>query len=699
MTRSSTRLSILASLALFCSGSLASPLFAQDAQTKFREGLDFLKRGQDEEALSALREALAADPTQEMAYELWQETDSELWLKMLTKEGQFELIAKRFMHLADAGRKSLTNDEDVIRALVAKLGADDRATRFAAQRELAANHGEFAAPFLIYQLGNQGNDDARTTAMVTLPRLGESVVPPLLEALETPDAYLRRNVVLTLGRIGDRRAMGYLAAIAESDEDATVRTAASDSLQRWGSHGTDALGSLLALGEGFHSQHSSALRPHQLSDVIWDWTGSSLESVQTPRALYPHEMAKKAYYRALQLVPGSADALAGIARVTVAEEELVAELTSVGADLGDWAERLAQDKLAVAMAGPDALGNALAAALAQNDELAASGLCRTLASTAFGSMPSLQSAMDNAGSGAVRGEAAVALAQIAVRSGTSIGSDVIDALANAASRDVVRLVGIIDANSMRREGLINAVGNQGTSVVGWRTGGRGLASLRAIPGLDALIIADELPDLTTDQVITELRSAQRFAEIPILVVSDDASRAEELFGEISTAVMSSADDISAVEEALSGKMNRDREQANDLAGRAADAVAALAISGRTDCSAAADGLAGTLAIRPEAVATAALGALRQVGGGAHVTDVIAALTDSSKSDGLRVAAAGALSGIFQRVGQVDQATIEELMGLATGDGALSIRQATASALGALNLDANVRSELMRSLRN
>lgn len=693
MTRSLTRLSLFATLALVTSGTV----FAQDADTKFREGLDLLKRGQDEAALESFREALAADPDQEAAYELWQSTDAELWLKMLRKEGQFELVAKRFMHLATAGKKAVSNDEDKIRGLVGQLSSDDVQARFAAQRELAANHGEYAAPFLIYQLANQGDDAARTAAMVALPRLGDVVVPPMLEALETNDAYLRRNLALTLGRIGDRRAQGHLAALASSDEDSTVRQAASDALARWGSQGTDAQAALLGLGEGFHNRSPLSLRPHQYSEVIWDWNGSGLDAVETPRFLYAEEMAKKAYYAALDLNPSSADALAGIARVTLAEQELVNEFGSAGADLGDWADRLAQDQLAVAMAGPEALSNALSAALSQGDDLAASGLCRALANVARSASPALETAMTAADSGAVRGEAAVALANIAVRQGTTAGPGVVEALASAGGRDVVRLVGVIDADASRRTDLVSRVSNAGTSVVGWASAGRGLASLSSVPGLDALIVADELPDLTTDQVITELRNSQRFAETPILVVANDTDRAEELFGELASGVMGTAD-MSALDEALSQNMNRDREQANDLAGRAASAIAALAVSGRTDCSQAADGLAGSLALRPEDVAKKALGALREVGGGSHVGDVIAALTDDSKGDDLRVAAADALGGIFGRIGSVDQATVQELVGLASGDGSLALRQATASALGALNLDSDVRAELMRALR-
>ncbi|MEX1025389.1 MAG: HEAT repeat domain-containing protein, partial [Planctomycetota bacterium] len=432
MTRSLTRLSLVASLALLGS---ASHLWAQDADSKFREGLDLLKRGEAEAALVAFQDALAADPSQEMAYDLWQQTDTDLWLKLLAKEGQYELIAKRFMHLAEMGRKARTNDQDVIRELIGDLAAPDRATRVAAERKLAADHGEFAVPFLVYRLADQGNDDLRTTAMVTLPRLGDQVVPPLVEALATSDAFLRRNVAAVLGYVSDPRAAGPLAKLVETDEDPVVREVAQQSLERCGGAPAGALDALLVLGNAYHNELPGALRPHQYSGVIWEWQGNKLEPIETPRFLYRHEMAKKAYYDALDLAPNSSAALAGVARVTVAEQELVAEWSAVGVELGAWEARLASDELAVAMAGADALDGALASALAQRDEVAASGLARALAHSANAPTPALEDAMLRSTSGAVRGEAAIALAHIAVRANAAAGQDVVQALGDAAGRD------------------------------------------------------------------------------------------------------------------------------------------------------------------------------------------------------------------------------------------------------------------------
>ncbi|MEX1025388.1 MAG: HEAT repeat domain-containing protein, partial [Planctomycetota bacterium] len=250
----------------------------------------------------------------------------------------------------------------------------------------------------------------------------------------------------------------------------------------------------------------------------------------------------------------------------------------------------------------------------------------------------------------------------------------------------------------RREALAAALTDRGTSVATWPTAGRGLASLRSLPGLDAIVVAADLPDLTTDQVIDELRRAQRFSELPVIVIGDDQERTEERFGERAAAILTSASDVSAVQEAMSESLNRDRERANRLAGEAGDAIAALAKTGRTDCGSTADGLAGTLAIRPEAVAVSSLIALGYVGSDAHVPDVLAILTDGTKSELLRVAAAQALGGIFGRVGQAPPETIESIVALATDEGEYSIRHAAAKALGSLDLEANVRAELMRSLR-
>ena len=121
MTGTSRKLGALALLfALATPGALA-----QDIQSMFDEGVDLLSRGKDDEALQAFQRVLAADPSHEQAYELFKSTEHDVWLEILTRQGEFELVAKRLMGLARMGRVEKRNDADAIRVLVSQLGTED----------------------------------------------------------------------------------------------------------------------------------------------------------------------------------------------------------------------------------------------------------------------------------------------------------------------------------------------------------------------------------------------------------------------------------------------------------------------------------------------------------------------------------------------------------------------------------------------
>lgn len=686
------------SLLAVLTAAFATPVFAADEVTDtFQQGVDLLKRGQHEEALQIFQNVLAMDPSHDAAYELWQTVDHEIWLKMLVMSGEYELTAKRFMDLAAMGRKERQNDPDAIRALLAELDSADVAVRTRVTRTLSADHGEFAVPFLLYGLANQDNGDRRVIFMQTLVRMGADVVPPLIEGLDAPDAFLRRNVALTLGYVGDPRAAGALAGLLMLDEDGGVRAAATEALAKCGGGG-DAVGLLLAKGDAYHRRDLSVCAPHTFSDVVWHWEGTGVAATEVPRFLYPEEMAKKAYYRALDLAPGSVEALAGVARISIAERAMLEEWAAAGGDAGDWIERLAADELAVGIAGPAALDLALGWSLEQGDMVAAIGLCQTLGRTATQATPHLKNALMSGRSGAIRGEAGVALGMIAGRVSGTAAPEVVTALGEAASREVLQIAAVIDGVEARRASFTDALGNEGMAVNGWANGARGLVSLRSIPGVDVILIADQLPDLTLHQVIDEIRRDVRLAETPILIITADEERASELYGEKSQGFLGSAADLAVVTEAMSGNLNHDREQANELAGRAAGVLARLAAAGITDVSATAGPLAGTLGGRPDSVVIPVLHALRVIGSSAHVDAVAAVVTDDARSDGARAMAANCLAGIFTRSPQVSEDVLAALTEVCKSDVDFGIRSALANALGRLQLSGEMRVEIMKAVR-
>ncbi len=671
---------------------LAAPAFTQVQET-FTEGLQHLEQGRDAEALRAFKRVLAMSPSHEDAWELWNTTEHGVWMHLLAKDGEIDQTARAIMALAAVGRKERSDDADTIRALIGQVASEDTLERNKAIRTLSANHGEYAVRYMVFLLADR-NDDKRIAIMSGLARMGSDVVLPLIEALDSPDEFLRRNVAFTLGYIGDSRANAALARIAAGDSDSVVREAASQALQRCGGS-RDAVEQYLALGAAYYAEDDSVLAPHRYSDVVWSWEGGKLASAEVPRFLYGAELGKRAYYHALSLSPDSIQALAGIARTSVAQQGRLDGWAASGGELGDWPQRLGVDELAVQLAGADALDTALGWALEQGDQVAASGICRVLGNAASSATDNLGRALAMNSAGAVRGEAAVALASIANRNHTAASSEAIAALSEAAARKVMRIGAIIDSNRSRSESLAAQLSGQGMFVNRYHSGGRGIAGIRSIPHVDVLLVADGLDDLTFSQVVDELKSDPRTQNIPVLAVSNEPD--ESVFGDRIEGVISSGGDTGAVEAALSSSLGADRQKANQLGARAAQALEALAANGNTDISSCADSLASTLSHRPETVTIPALGALGYIGGPQHAAAIISVLQEGD-SDALRLAAAEGLAGIFGRSGQVDSALVGQLRDIATADSSGAVRAAAAGALGHLDLTPAMRVELMRAVR-
>lgn len=674
---------------------LAAPTFAaptNDAQDTFDEGIQLLRRGRDEEALRAFQQVLAMDLSNEDAYELWKNTDAEIWLEMLTREGDMQVVTKRLMSMAKLRRTERRDDSEAIRELLRSATGDDVVGRMTAIRTLDAEHGEYAVQYMLPSLGDQADADRRVFIMNALTTMGDDVVPPLCAALDSPDAFLRRNVAVTLGYIGDSRASAFLAHLAAADSDQGVKDAAAEALAMCGGAAKGAEYAFLVLGSEYHLGSISVLRPHQYSDVVWSFSGGRLNATSVPRYLYSEEMAKGAFYNALRVNASSTEALSGLARVYASEMQKISDQKASGLEVGGEAAQAKAGMLAVAAAGSGAIDAGLMAAMNQGDQMAAVGLCRAVQNGLAVAGDGLMAALKG-GDATLRCEAALALT--AQARGSAPSPAVIGALSEAVGRDIVRVAAVIDSDMRRAQVTTAALEAQGMLVNHWATGAKGLASLYRVPGLDVILVADRLDDLTTDQVITEIAASATFADTPIMILAADAGAAEELYGERTAGIIGEAD-FSGVSGVLSDSLGRDRERADSLSRRASLALSSLGSAG-VDVSAALPGLGNALMGRPDAVVLPALSAIGACGDQGVTSAVAAVCADGSRSDEVREAAAMACAMMFTR-GVSGASALDSLHGVVGSDSSLSVRGAAAAALGRLDLDAAMRAELLRLVR-
>ncbi|MCP3918402.1 MAG: hypothetical protein GY711_22895 [bacterium] len=686
MIRLRRKLGLALALSAICSPALAQ-------QDDFAQGVDLLQRGRKQEALAAFQRALAADPSNEAAYEMWKSTDAEIWTDMLIEGGEFELVAKRLIDRAKLGRKERRNDDDAMAALVGELRTNnDALERRRVINKLSAEHGEYAVPRLVRPLGDPAAGDWRVIAMHALTQMNTDVVLPLIEALNTDDAYLRRNVALVLGYIGDPRAGAVLKALAASDSDSSVQTAATDAAAKCGADG-EPIAIFLQQGDDYHHRRGTVLRPFDYSDVVWSWDGDLVASV-TPRAIYNNEMSKKSYYRALAVDPGSVEALAGIARAYTDMQAKLDALAESGEDVSELVDKAAEGSLAVESAGIDALDLALQWSVVSDDAATGIRISRALANVANASTDGLRRAL-GASDSAMSGEAAVTLGAIAANTGSDPGQDVIGILGANASREVVRIAAVIDSNAQRAAGLVAALTDSGVLTNHRGNGASGLALLNQVPGLDVILVGDALSDMTFDQVLTQVKANPVTANVPVFIVSSDQEYAD-LYSDRTAGSLSGAD-ISALESVFSENLTGDRAQADALAERSAGVLGNLARSGHASIAMVLDDLASTLAGRPDAVTIPAMHALAAAGGPDQLNALLALATADDRSDEARVAAGDAIAGIVGRSGG-SAAIGEALSAVVSSDAGLAVRRAAARAMGRLNLDPASRAALVESVR-
>lgn len=670
----------------------ASPL---DVSDDFNAAIDLWKQGRNQEALDAMRRIIASDPDASEVYEAYLGADADVLTSFMAAGDEYTLVAKRFLERAGAGRKALERDEDRIKeAISGYLSSSDPVERIRAINAIAASHGEYAAPRMINLLADDDDPDRVRQAIGGLMGLGDKAVLPLIAALSSDNETQRRNAAMTLGFISDPRAGAHLLAASESDASDSVRGAAAEAAARCGASGS-AAAALLGQGDAYHHRRSSVLFDRALSDVVWSFDGGTVVPTDVPSSIYSNELAKDCYYKALALDPESLDATAGIARESVDIAAKLDALASAGQDVGGLQTAAAEGMLAVESAGLAALDRALQMSVVSGDAATGARLAGVIGQIAGEPTPGLNAALTG-GALALQGEAAVALAHVAVRSQSAASAEVVDMLGRAAARRVVKVAVIIDGDAQRAASLVDALAAQNVLGQHAGTGTQGIVMLGQLDGVDAILVGDDIPDLTADAVVQQVRLNPAYAETPAFLLTSNEELADA-FGDRINGSFAGADGIDALQEVFDANLDDGRARADALAGRAAAALGALAGSARTDVSGALSGLEAAIDGRGDHVAIPALGALAQIGSAGQVEKILAVLGGGDASDEVRIAAANAIGSIGSR-NALAEGVANSLRDMVGGDASIGVRSAAARALGRMNLGGSARAGVIEAVR-
>jgi len=683
-------------------GFLVSSAFGQSADDLgqlLKDGVELMQRGKAEEANAKFREVLAADPSNDDAYNLVKSTDFKVFLEMLKAGGNSEQAAARLLDLSHQVETAKSQDAATIAGLVnTAVNGTDLGKRTSAVNQLVASHGEYAVPALLKHLGS--NDiDVRANAIIAISRLGADAVAPLAASLTTGNDMQRRNVAEILNRIGDERAVPAL--LAASGDGAAGESAAAAAAALGGA-GNAADAYLMLATKYFHGD-AQTLRNYDGTFTVWSAQDGALVGTDVPGFIYNFELAEQACYDALAIDASSSKARAMIALTASGElaawNNLDAEAQGSAAMAGTKAA-LAGAAALTAASGHDDVMAALAMAMHMRDGDVAALLCGTLADLGWSGDLEGGSALTAAltdSDKTIRYAAAIALMRIDPAASFPTSNLVAQLGGDAASEAAIQQVLVIDSESKNAMNSQRALNDAGFYAVAAQSGAEGLLIAKRTGGFDAIIIRDTLSDLTSYQVLDELRADFRTANAKTLVMGGDAAK----YSNHGIAGVSPTSDdvvglVKSVQDALAGVTDANSAAANGLSVAASNAIAGVK-GAAFNLADAQGGL--LLALRDGAadeVRLAALGALANLADADAAGTITGVLSRSENSAEIRAAAAGALGRAIQGVAPSDDAL--NALVAAMGDDSVAVRTAAGEALSCADLTDDQRAKVLMARR-
>ncbi|MEM7201605.1 MAG: HEAT repeat domain-containing protein [Planctomycetota bacterium] len=679
----------------------AALLPAQD----FAEGVKQYRLGRYDEALQTFRAVLAADPTNEEAFEIFLKTDQQVWAALLQDGEDFRKIAQHMLDHATLGRSERSRDEDAIRELVDQATSDgDFGTRRGAVLSLTADHGEFAVPALVEKLGDTDSEDAQVKGIVALYDFGRTATLPLLEVLASDDTLLRRNVVAVLGHVKDERAVPALARLTESDSSDAVREAAATALRNiGGGSGSSAVVLYKEAAERFLSD--SGVRGTDRSEVIWSWVDGALVAQDVPVAVYNFELAKKFAHAAVDLDPVDRGAKVLLARAYLGEAAAITESVASGSEdealseLAAWVPALQN---VAAATGLDVLRSAAADSMDAGMVPMAVAAIELLGDVETGedlaSSP-LVAAVDNRNK-RVAYSAALALAK-AGGATPPAANRVVSVLGSAVQEETLLNVKVIDQSPVTERAAAEASFARGTAIDVSDSAADAMNDLYQFPNVDVVVLNENIADALPEAIIGLVQKNPRMQHIKVLVVTNDPDAAAERYGDrIAGAIAGPVSGESlrqAVEEALADvEPDALRARADKVAVAAGQALANLAAN-NVNVGGALGDLAGQLG-RTDAIAIPVAMALGSGGTEAQIGALLEAIQGADASVELKVACADAIGDVLARSGGVAPDLFQALLAVAQTGGDAALRSAAVRALAKGNLDPASSLELLEALR-
>lgn len=637
--------------------------------------------------------------------------------------------AARVLEIIEKGEFLRRQDVERIQANIDKLLGNPQ------QEASAIRHlvdgGEYSIPLLVKALLNPGQKVAWPRIIRAMPRIGKPAVNPLVVALAVENQDVRQNLIHALGEIGYPLAVPHLRKVlGDANAFEATKSAATAAIARIESlNGREVPGSTEELfyqfAERFYDEDETVRADPRLDEAnVWNWdaAGQALKPVVVPRRIFGPVMAMRCCQESLQLRNDHQEAIALWLAANIRRESRL----GLNVESGDPAEAGEVDRTRPAVfpralyfsqaAGPRYAHLVLERAVRDRDTAVALGAIEALRITA--GETSMVGAEDYKQPLAqslrfpdqvVRIKAALALGAALPKSQFADSQSVVPVLASTLTQTGRQQLIVVDAEQGNANRVMGALRGGDRDVIAETNFDRAMVRARIeFQMVSGVFLSTDLTEPSIAVALKKLRSEFAFAKTPVVVLTkprqsvlaEDLARADSL-----VEVVDAAGADAALEAALerargrAGQAPLSSETALDLALRAAETLRRIALDGRTvyDASVATPSLISALAASDERLQITAASVLAITPSAAGQRAIAHVALDEKNTKSLRVAAFGSLSESAKYNGnQLEDGQINELVTIAKDDPDLTIRTAASHTLGAINLNNNKASEIIRT---
>jgi len=734
--RYTCRLSVMLAVALLA--VLAAPSSAQDSepdmqqrvQLAYDDFLHFARIGRFEEAKAFAQKLLDMEGlTPEMVLVAAEkDRESVPTLQTLIRHTSLTEQAQAILDLIREGEHQQRKERSRILKNIEKLGGPPQMEYRAVQR--LKDSGEYAIPDMVAVLLDESRKRLWPRVLAALPQMGREAVGPLVQALDIEEENVRRQLIWALGELGYPQAIPFLLRIVQNDEaPSETQAAAITAIQAI--EGTtarvaarSAVDAYLRLANQYYAEHGSVQADPRVSTAnVWYLRDGRLVAVPVPTEIFGAVMAMRTCEEALMHEPAEADAIAlWLAANFRREARLGMDVESVEPDAGADADQTRPEGFPRSLYFARAAGAAychrvLTRAVAGTDKHVALGAIAALdevggeASLVAGEAGrlSLVEAMRFPDS-EVRLKAAIALARTLPKTPFS-GADLVPhLLAEAIVQPGQPQYIVIIKDQEQRNRLAGEMRATGATVIAAEAFLPAMEQARReLSNVAGIVMATDIDSPTMVMAIDELRDDPRFARVPVvMIVQDDQTHRAEPVRQRHPRVRE-VDELTNADEVLDALRGQDGDEdeldrgigaelAEELALRSTEVLRLVAVDGQTviDTTPVIPALVTALVSDIEELRINAAQVLALLPPSKAQQAVARLAINSDTPEIVQLAAFVALAESAKRFGnKLQEDQVSRVVEIAGDTSDLTLSAAASRALGALNLQTNEASKIIR----